>query len=83
MEATLHDPAEIRRQAALLRSAAETIEILVERLDHRVDAMEFEGPAALRFRAAMEERGRRGHRAARELGELATTLLASAHHGHH
>jgi len=82
MDEIHQDPAEIRRQAALLRSASETIETLVQRLDQRVEGMEFEGPAALRFRAVMEERTQRGRSAARELDELATTLLAAAHAGH-
>jgi uncharacterized protein YukE len=72
MEGTAHDPAEIRRQAALLRSAAETIELLVQRLDHRVESMTFEGPAAVRFKAAMHDRRQRGNRVANELEELAT-----------
>ena len=78
MDAPQSDPAEIRRQAAVLRTAAETIEILAERLDHRVDATDVEGPAAQRFRAAMEDRTRRARRAARELEELSTQLLSGA-----
>ena len=82
MEATQHDPAEIRRQAAIMRSAAETIELLVERLDQRIDGMTFEGPAALRFKASMEDRRRRGRSVARNLEELATRLLATADQPH-
>lgn len=77
MDSSGYDPAEARRQAALLRTAAETIETLVERLDRRFDSMDFEGPAAVRFRAAMEDRSRRARRAARDLEDLSTNLLAS------
>jgi WXG100 family type VII secretion target len=78
MDAPLADPAAMRHQAARLRSAAEQVSHLVERLDQRAMAMEFQGPAADRFRASMADRATRGRRVAHELTELSEHLQHSA-----
>jgi uncharacterized protein YukE len=78
MDAPVNDPAAMRQRAATLRSTAEQVATLVERLDRRVETMEFQGPAAERFRAAMSDRTLRGRRAAQELEELADLVQRGA-----
>lgn len=68
---THRDPAAAQAQAARLRTAAESVAHLQQRLDARVDALPFEGPAALRFRTAMSERSQRARRLAAELQDMA------------
>jgi hypothetical protein len=64
---TQSDPEAIRALSARLRAAAERVEDRMHGLDARVDDLTFHGPAALRLRAAMAERGIRGRRIAAEL----------------
>jgi uncharacterized protein YukE len=78
MDAHTTDPAAMRQQAANLRDAAERVATLVERLDRRVEATEYRGPAADRFRASMTDRSLRGRRAAQELNDLADMVLQGA-----
>jgi uncharacterized protein YukE len=78
MDAHTADPAAMRQQAANLRDAAERLTTLVERVDRRVEATEYRGPAADRFRAAMTDRSLRGRRAAQQLNDLADTVLQGA-----
>ncbi|MEA2294187.1 MAG: hypothetical protein QOE86_1826 [Solirubrobacteraceae bacterium] len=65
-----HDIAATQPRSAALREAAEPVDDLAGRLDHRADAVRFEGPAALRRRAAMAERKLRTVAIARELRAL-------------
>jgi hypothetical protein len=67
----LTDPAAVRTLAARLRADAEQLHEQAQRLEHRLDAVRFEGPAALRLRAAMAERKLRGAAIAGELRNLA------------
>jgi WXG100 family type VII secretion target len=78
MDAQVADPAAMRHQAARLRSAAEEVSHLVERIDQRATAMDFQGPAADRFRVSMADRAARGRRVAHELTELSEQLQQSA-----
>jgi len=66
-----HDTAAARQLSATLRESAERVHELAVGLDHRTDALGFEGPAALRLRAAMAERKLRAMAIGRELHELA------------
>ena len=72
------DPAAAQANAARLRAAADTVAALAQRLDHRVDAMTFTGPAAMRFRAAMTERVQRARRLSAEL-EAAADRVTRLH----
>jgi hypothetical protein len=78
MDAPLADPAALRQEAARLRSTAERLSAMVDRLDTRVQATEYQGPAADRFRAAMSDRGLRGRRAASELSDAAELVQQAA-----
>jgi succinylarginine dihydrolase len=73
------DPAAVRTLAARLRSDAERLHDQAQRLDHRLDALNFEGPAALRLRAAMTERKLRALAVAGELRELSELADQSSH----
>ena len=72
---THRDPAAAQAEAARLRAAAESVAQLQQRLDARVDALPFQGPAALRFRTAMAERSQRARRLAAELQDMADRTL--------
>lgn len=69
----------MRQQAALLRATADAVAALVDRLDHDVHAMDFEGPAATRARSAWLERHARARHAIAELHELAEQMTHEAH----
>ena len=64
------DPAALRTLAAKLRADAERVRDAAQRLDHRLDALTLEGPAALRLRATMVERKLRAAAIAGELRDL-------------
>jgi hypothetical protein len=68
-----HDTSAARQLSATLRESAERVHELAVQLDHRTDALRFDGPAALRLRTAMAERKLRAVAIARELHELAHT----------
>jgi hypothetical protein len=68
------DPVASREMAARLRAGAERVHDLARRLDHRLDALEFEGPAALRVRAEGVERKLRANQIADELRDVAASL---------
>ncbi len=68
------NPEAMHAHANRLRMYGNQLYSLAERLQHRIDAIEFEGPAARRFRAEMVERRRRAQRAHQELHDLAGWL---------
>jgi hypothetical protein len=72
------DPAGIRQQAELVRTTADSVEALIAHLDHDVQAMEFEGPAAMRVRAAFAERQHRARHVIGELREIAGHMMHEA-----
>jgi uncharacterized protein YukE len=72
------DPAAMRARAAAIRLNAESLRALGERLDRRVDGLVYEGPAAVRFRAAAVERSHRTRGAVRELDRMADRLQHEA-----
>lgn len=72
------DPAAARAQAANLRAAAERVGELSRRLDQRVEGLDYEGPAATRFRTAMTERSQRARSLARDLETAADRLSHGA-----
>ena len=72
------DPAAMRTHAAALRQSAERLTALDDRVDRRVDALVFEGPAASRLRAAQTDRSARTRRAAQQLHDLADRVEARA-----
>jgi Proteins of 100 residues with WXG len=76
---TLGDPAGIRQQAALVRTTADSVEALITRLDHDVQAMDFEGPAAMRARSAWIDRQQRARHVIAELREIAEHMVHEAH----
>ena len=78
MEQQHHDVAAMRSRAAGIRQSADAVRALQDRLDRRVDALAFEGPAAMRFRASVSERSQRARRAAQRLDELADRIQAEA-----
>jgi hypothetical protein len=72
------DPAAAHAHAARLRSAAERVSELALRLDHRVDGLDYHGPAADRLRSATSDRSRRARNLSRELEDLAERLARGA-----
>ena len=67
----IHDSAELQSQSAVLRSAADDVGEIARGLHHRIDELRFNGPAAERFRAQMQDREARLTRVGHELDELA------------
>jgi hypothetical protein len=78
MATSLGDPAAMRAEAAMLRSQAEALASLAQQLQARVESVEYEGPAATRFRGAMADQGRRAMQLAGELQDLANYVLRAA-----
>ena len=76
-EPPITDPVATRELAARLRAGAEHVHDRATRLDRRLDALRFEGPAALRLRAAGAERKLRANQIAEELRNLAADLSQS------
>lgn len=74
----LGDPAGMRTLAAELTLRAESIAEVARSLARRVDAMTFEGPAAVQLRDEMNDRRRRADRAALELQEASLALRRGA-----
>jgi hypothetical protein len=72
------DPAAMLAFAARVRLNAERVHELSRRLDARVEALHFEGPAAVRLHAEMAERKLRARGVADELQELADLVLRDA-----
>jgi len=68
----------MRSEAAAARLKAERISDLVRRLVTRAESIDFEGPAANEFRAAMSERARRADGAAAVLNDAASLLVSAA-----
>jgi hypothetical protein len=78
MEAQGADPAALRTEAAAVRNSSESLRGLAERLDRRAETLAFQGPGALRFRAAIAERSRRATLAAQQMEELAERMQLEA-----
>jgi hypothetical protein len=75
------DPVAASELAARLRAAADRVDDSARRLDARLDDLTFEGPAALRLRAAIVERRLRAARIADDLRETAdVAVLGGEHH---
>ena len=72
------NPEAMRAEAAALRSQADALVSLVRRVDAHVEGMEFEGPAAARFREAVGSEGRQVEQAAGQLSDLADHVLRAA-----
>jgi uncharacterized protein YukE len=68
----------MRAEAAMLRSQAEALAALAQQVQARVESIEFEGPAAIRFRGAMADQSRRAAQLAGELQDLANYVLRAA-----
>jgi hypothetical protein len=68
----------MRAEAAMLRSQAEALASLAQQVQARVESIEFEGPAATRFRGAMADQSRRAAQLAGELQDLANYVLRAA-----
>jgi uncharacterized protein YukE len=68
------DNAEIHSHVAVLRSAADDVGEITRTLHQRIEELRFNGPAAERFRAQMDERESRLSRVSHELDELAGLL---------
>jgi hypothetical protein len=66
------------RNAATLHAAADAVSDLARRLELRVEALHYEGPAAYDFRISMAERAHRADRAVQRIRELADRLTAAA-----
>ena len=73
----ISDPAAGRELAMRLHAAGERLNERARALDHRLDALEFEGPAALRLRIAAAEHKLRDEQIAGELRDVATALSHS------
>jgi hypothetical protein len=71
------DPAATRDVAVRLRADAERLHDRTRHLDQRLDALEFQGPAALRMRAATVERKLRADQIAAELRDISLALSQS------
>jgi hypothetical protein len=71
------DPGAARELAVRLRAGGERLHERRRALDHRLGALEFEGPAALRLRVASAERKLRAEQIAGELRDIATALSHS------
>ena len=78
MAVALGDPVMMRSEAYALRSQAEALASLAQQLQGRVESVEFEGPAADRFRSAMSDRYQEVVSLAAELQELANYVLRAA-----
>jgi uncharacterized protein YukE len=72
------DPTAMRQQAAFVQTAAETLTAMVDRLDHQIEDMVFEGAAAARVRAAAAERHARARRTIADLLGVAERMLMEA-----
>jgi uncharacterized protein YukE len=75
----LGDPAAMRQQATFVRTAAESVAAMVDRLDRQIDDMVFEGAAAARVRANAAERHARARRTIADLLDVADRMLLEAH----
>jgi hypothetical protein len=76
-DSPVSDPAATREVAVRLRADAERLHDRTRRLDQRLDALEFQGPAALRMRAAAVERKLRADQIAEELRDVSVALSHS------
>ena len=61
----------MRSHGAQLRNAAEEVGGIADLIDRRAEQLRFQGPAADRFRAEMQERTARLRRVGGELGDVA------------
>ena len=72
------DAAGMRHAASQLRSKADRVAAVAERLENQVAAMSFKGPAAARFRNVIADQVSRQRKVASVLGEMATVLTHAA-----
>jgi uncharacterized protein YukE len=68
----------MRSEAYSLQAKAEALTSLAQRLAAHAEALEFEGPAARRYRGAMVDRQHRVLGLAQELLELSASFLQAA-----
>jgi uncharacterized protein YukE len=68
----------MRAEAAMLSAQAQSIAALAQQLQAQVEGIEFEGPAATRFRGAMADQSRRAAQLAGELQDLSNYVLRAA-----
>jgi hypothetical protein len=68
------DSASLRSHGAQLRIAAEDVGRIADLIDRRAEELRFQGPAADRFRAEMQERTARLRRVGGELGDVADII---------
>src|SRR5688500_8943959 len=78
MAVALGNPDAMRAEASALRAQAEALASLAQQLQGRVESIEYEGPAATRFRGAMADHSRRANQLAAELQELSNYILRAA-----
>ena len=78
MDVTPPDSAALRSHGAQLRTAADDVRALADRLDRRVEAADFRGPAGDRFRAGMSDRLTQLRRVAGELEDLSSIVGQSS-----
>lgn len=72
------NPGEVRERAVLLQRCSEEIDAQARRLQHRVGGLWYEGPAATRFRADVDNLVSQLHAERNRLAELAAWLFAEA-----
>jgi hypothetical protein len=75
------DPVATRELAGRLRAGGDRIHDQAGRLDRKLDSLQFEGPAALRLRAAGAERKLRANQIAEELRDIAAGLSQTCEPG--
>lgn len=78
MTLTLGDPAAMRWKASDLRARAADVRTRIEWIRNQIAAMQFEGPAAERFRERMAQWERDSDSVASELDDVASYLFRQA-----
>lgn len=71
-------PGEVRERAVLVQQCGDCLDAQARRLRHRVAALNFEGPAAIRFCAGAQDVVEQLHEERIRLAELAAWLRAEA-----
>ncbi len=74
MEVTPPDSAALRSHGAQLRTLADDVRTVAERLERSADLEGFTGPAAERFRDSMAERASRLRRVAHDFDDLSQVV---------